>query len=541
MRTDVGRVSLVSSPTVLGNLEGAFEYLRDYPYICWEQKLTKAVMASHFASLRDYVRKDFTWPGHETTPDSTLALAANYQAPNGGMVYYIPEDDYASPYLSAYTALAFHWLRERGHSIPSAVETRLHDYLGQFLRTDVFPEFYTRGMSSSVRAVALAALAFRGALETADLERYRSHVKDMDLFGKAHFLMAANALGIDAREVEDAILAHSNRSGGKIVFTESLDDEYARILYSPERTQCAVLSALTRRSSPPPTASIGDLPFELTRTITQSRGRRDRWENTQENVFCMNALIDYSRLYESETPNFTLRTFFDGESLGESKFDDRRDPPVDHERPLRATDPGKPGQLRLSKLGPGRLYYAARLFYSPKELKTEPVNAGVEIRREYSVQRGGVWMLLQEPMRIQSGELVKIDLFLSLPAPRNFLVVDDPVPGGLEPVNRDLATASTVDADQAEFQGASTSFWFTRDDWFWFGYSRWSFYHQELRHEAARFYSEWLPAGNYHLSYAAQAIAPGEFQVLPVHAEEMYDPDVFGQGVPQTLVVEERR
>lgn len=537
MRTDVGRVSVVSSPTVLGNLEGAFEYLRDYPYACWEQKLTKAVMASHFASLRDYVRKDFTWPGHETIADTTLALAANYQAPNGAMVYYLPEDDYASPYLSAYTALAFHWLRERGHSIPSAVETRLHDYLREFLRTDVFPEFYTRGMSSSVRAVALAALALRGSLETADLERYRSHVRDMDLFGKAHFLMAANALGVDAREVEDAIFAHSNRSGGKITFTESVDDEYTRILGSPERTQCAVLSALTRRASRPE----GDLPFELTRTITQSRGKRDRWENTQENVFCMNALIDYSRLYESETPNFTLRTFFDGESLGESKFDDRRDPPVDHERPLRATDPGKPGQLRLSKLGPGRLYYAARLFYSPKELKTEPVNAGVEIRREYSVQRGGVWMLLQEPMRIQSGELVKIDLFLSLPAPRNFLVVDDPVPGGLEPVNRDLATASTVDADQAEFQGASTSFWFTRDDWFWFGYSRWSFYHQELRHEAARFYSEWLPAGNYHLSYAAQAIAPGEFQVLPVHAEEMYDPDVFGQGVPQTLVVEERR
>ena len=118
-------------------------------------------MASHFASLRDYVRKDFDWSGHETLPDATLALAANYQAPNGGMVYYIPEDDYASPYLSAYTALAFHWLRERGHTIPSAVETRLHDYLNQFLRTDVFPEFYTRGMSSSVRAVALAALGSR--------------------------------------------------------------------------------------------------------------------------------------------------------------------------------------------------------------------------------------------------------------------------------------------------------------------------------------------------------------------------------------------
>ncbi len=272
---------------------------------------------------------------------------------------------------------------------------------------------------------------------------------EMDLFGKAHFVMAANALGVDARAVEDSILAHSSRSGGKIVFTESIDDDYTRILHSPERTECAVLSALTRRASRPE----GDLPFELTRTITQSRGRRDRWENTQENVFCMNALIDYSRLYESEAPSFTLRTFFDGDALGESTFDDRRDPPVEHERALRPTDPGKSGQLRLSKLGPGRLYYSARLFYSPKELKTEPVNAGVEIRREYSVKRGGEWVLLQEPMRIAAGELVKVDLFLSLPAPRNFLVVDDPVPGGLEPVNRDLATASTVDADEGGVPG----------------------------------------------------------------------------------------
>jgi hypothetical protein len=39
-----------------------------------------------------------------------------------------------------------------------------------------------------------------------------------------------------------------------------------------------------------------------------------------------------------------------------------------------------------------------------------------------------------------------------------------------------------------------------------------------------------LPAGNYHLSYTAQAIAPGDFVVMPVYAEEMYDPDVYGKG-----------
>ena len=48
IRTDVGGVSLLLSPTVIGNLEGAFRYLRDYSYICWEQILTRGVMASHY-------------------------------------------------------------------------------------------------------------------------------------------------------------------------------------------------------------------------------------------------------------------------------------------------------------------------------------------------------------------------------------------------------------------------------------------------------------------------------------------------------------
>ena len=45
-------------------------------------------------------------------------------------------------------------------------------------------------------------------------------------------------------------------------------------------------------------------------------------------------------------------------------------------------------------------------------------------------------------MQIKTGELVKVDLYVSIPAPRYFVVVDDPVPGGLEPVNRELATSS---------------------------------------------------------------------------------------------------
>ena len=50
-------------------------------------------------------------------------------------------------------------------------------------------------------------------------------------------------------------------------------------------------------------------------------------------------------------------------------------------------------------------------------------------------------------------------------------------------------------------------------------------------------FSPTICPGNYHLSYSAQAIATGEFRVLPVHSEEMYDPDVFGKGRAAVLQV----
>jgi uncharacterized protein YfaS (alpha-2-macroglobulin family) len=339
-------------------------------------------------------------------------------------------------------------------------------------------------------------------------------------------------------EVCRLILAHADQTGGKWVLNETLDDGYVRILSSPLRTNGAVLSALTAFGGTPRGKTlVGDIPFRLVRYIAQSRKKRDHWENTQENMFCMNALIDYSRVYEEQAPDFKIFARLGEEPLGETKFSDLRDRPYTFKRPVRVEDPGQRLTLALKKKGDGRLYYAARLAYAPRTLPTERVNSGIEIHREYSVERSGQWVLLQSPMEIGSGDLIRVDLFISLPAARNFVVVEDPVPGGLEPVNRDLATASAVDADKGAFEFAGGSWWFRHGDWTSYGVSRWSFYHQELRHHAVRFYSEYLPAGRYHLSYTSQAIARGTFTVLPARAEEMYDPDIYGKGKPAEIKV----
>jgi uncharacterized protein YfaS (alpha-2-macroglobulin family) len=538
IRTDVGDVGVVLAPSVLGNVEGAFRYLRDYPYTCWEQQLTKGVMAAHFARLRDYLPADLEWPESGALPARMLAQAANFQAPNGGMAYFLPQDAYVSPYLSAYTALAFTWLREDGHAIPTAVETKLQAYLETFLKRDAAPDFYSRGMASTVRAVALAALAKQGKLTLGDLARYRDHVEYMSLFGKAHYLQAALAVeggATIAREIEQMILNDSSRSGGKLTFNELLDDGYLRISATPLNSNCAVLSALTE------SAAASGVPFALVRAITQARGSRDHWENTQENMFCMNALVDYAQRYESVAPDMRVNVGLGGTALGATQFTSVRDEAVSIGRPIDAGDPGASSELTIERSGEGRLYYSTRLTYAPLDTAAAGVNAGVEIRREYSVQRGAGWVLLESPARVRRGELVRVDLYLSLPTARNFLVVDDPVPGGLEPVNRDLANVSLIDADAGAFVPAGGSWWFERGDWRGYRASRFSFYHQELRHDAVRFYSDYLPPGNYHLSYTAQAVAAGEFAGMPARAEEMYDPDVYGLSMPVLLQVEAAR
>jgi uncharacterized protein YfaS (alpha-2-macroglobulin family) len=539
IRTDVGHVSMVVSPSVIGGVEGAFAYMRDYPYICWEQKLTKGVMASHFQRLKRYLPASLAWPDSAALPEQTLALASSYQAPNGGMTYYKPQNQYVSPYLSAYTAVAFNWLRQAGYAIPEHVEKPLHQYLQTLLRRDVMPDFYTKGMSSTVRAVALAALAPHGRLTRHNMSRYQRHVPQMSLFGKAHYLLALTEVADTAsmqKDVVRMIQSYGHETGGKFVFSDTEHTRYARLLASPLRSNCAVLSALLAHQSAAG-ASLSDIPFKLTRTITQSRKHRSHWENTQENMFCMQALIAFSQSYERETPHMALQTFLDDNLIGQTSFQDFKDTAVEMQHPIGEADPGRKALLTLKRDGQGRVYYAARLHYAPKTLPTNPINAGMTIHREYSVERQGEWLLLQSPMQLRQGELARVDLYLSLPAARNFVVVDDPVPGGLEPVNRQLATASTVDADQAKMAYAKHAFWYRYNDWRAYGYSHWSFYHQELRHHAARFYSEYLPPGRYHLSYVAQAIAPGEFTVLPTRAEEMYDPDVFGQGRPGMLKI----
>ncbi|MDR3568143.1 MAG: MG2 domain-containing protein [Syntrophobacteraceae bacterium] len=541
MRPGSGVLTAALSPSILGGLEGPINFMKVYPYECWEQKISRAVMAGAAASLAPYFSSSFSWKNAPAEAKSVLAAAAEFQAPNGGMAFYEPRDEYVSPFLSAFTAKAFNWLKESGYPPPVPVEQRLDKYLFDLLKRDQPRDVESRSVVSDVRALALSALADNGKVTRADLDRSYMHRKEMSLFGRAMLLEALTKVaGTEEMraKVVQSILARSDQGSGTISFTEEPDSALFSILSSPTRDKGAILMAFLSERAKNKTDNLGDIPLKLMETIASSRKGKTHWDSTQENVFAAMAAVRFSKAFETQKPKIDFRVLFNQAPLGQGSFTNFSDHPVAYDYRAKDSDPGKKSVVTFHREGVGRLYYDTALSYEPVEMSPKSIDAGIEIHRQYSVERDGKWVLAANPIEVKPGDLVRVDLFVSIPSERYFVVVEDPVPGGLEPVNRQLATTSEVDAQKAGAKFAPDSLRARYSDWRDFGDSRWSFYHKELRHSAVRFYSERLDAGHYYLSYVAQAIAGGEFSAPPAHAEEMYQTEVYGKSAPAKLKVD---
>ena len=250
----------------------------------------------------------------------------------------------------------------------------------------------------------------------------------MDLFGRAHFLIAALNLKQmeQAKNIADNILSHSSQSGGKFSFNESLlgnDDSYKRILHTPLRTNCAILSAFSQMAkSSLGKEQVGDTPFRIVRGITQSHGQREHFQSTQENLFCMNALIDYSRIYESVKPNMKVSVQYRKKSMGKGQLKGFKAKPLKFVHPLEKEDIGQARKLSIQRKGKGRLYHATYVRYAPLDKFSIRHNAGIDIRKEIRVKRDEVFHLLKDGDRIKRGKLCELIFSPHCPRPEILLL-----------------------------------------------------------------------------------------------------------------------
>jgi len=127
------------------------------------------------------------------------------------------------------------------------------------------------------------------------------------------------------------------------------------------------------------------------------------------------------------------------------------------------------------------------------------------------------------------GDVLQVKLSIVAPTDLYYVMVEDPLPAGMEAVDTSLKTTSQTGQSP---QLNSTDKYSYSDGWGW-----WWFTHSELRDEKVALFATNLPAGTYEYTYQIRAGVDGTFNVLPAHAEEMYFPEVFGRSDGSQFVI----
>ena len=116
---------------------------------------------------------------------------------------------------------------------------------------------------------------------------------------------------------------------------------------------------------------------------------------------------------------------------------------------------------------------------------------------------------------------MRVTLSFDLTKERRYVAVVDPLPAGFEPVESWFATTARDLAARTDDESLPT-------DW-WMIFEQGGFDHVERHDDQVRLFATRLGEGHHEFSYIARATTAGRFTAAPAHAEEMYEPEVFGR------------
>jgi uncharacterized protein YfaS (alpha-2-macroglobulin family) len=187
--------------------------------------------------------------------------------------------------------------------------------------------------------------------------------------------------------------------------------------------------------------------------------------------------------------------------------------------------------IALSTTSKAPVYYAATVFEIPTSRPVRADDEGISVDKWYE--------RYDDPrpvVTVPEGELVRVRIRVTVPANREFVVIDDPLPAGLEAVDLSLRTSSALPpfegaprrkdgySDEAMPAGAYWQFGSWDGGW----WTPWE--HREIRDDRVVYFARTLGKGSYLVSYVARATTAGTFVRPPTHVEEMYNPALHGRS-----------
>jgi len=551
---DGGALTIAASPTLLGGLAAAVDYLTGYPHGCLEQIDSQILGLLTRRSLLDRLPPDtLDAPALDRRVAAGLAkIDAQYTA-EGFRLW--SDSGPAGAYLNAYTLWTLARAAASGVALPDGLLERADQLLANDLErtedTALDPD--SQALLSWLRLEASSGDAV--PVDDAALEKLYTYADELGTAGKMALALAydryearirATTKLRPAAEKELRAFAAGHIKGLVDTAAQSIDRTASQAallelhpgwgaMYSSsreDRVRATALAALllSRRDPNHPL-----LPL-FVRWLLLER-RHGRWGNTHENAWALTALTEYAAKAENLRFPIEARVVLGlGRSEG-ARFEAGKLTPfarrygLDELLKMRRADPSKPTLgVEVETGGQSPIFYDLRLDRVMPALALPAREEGLTIYREYTTVDG-------VPLKkLTRGEPVLAHLAVVVPQASDYLVIEDPLPAGCEAVNLDFKVSSrtlfaaeeppSYDFTQPEEPSEES------DD------ARLPVSHRELRDDRARFYADEVGAGIYHLYYPITPTTPGRFGTPGARAELLYSPEVYATSGTDLVTVE---
>ncbi len=509
---DFGHLKVSMASTALVGVEDGMDQLVHYPYGCLEQKTSGLIPLLGVHAMGN--RFSMKLPGKtvEYINAGVKAILA-MQRSSGGFSYWPSNSSTVYPWLNAYALLVLSRLKRSGIPIPTQALSRVVEYLrpyGYPVSSWQIRRHYLE------RAMVVWALAEHGVSNHNTILQLAKNRQNQSLFSRAIVLGLLGRLPATGerdklvkemlREVTSAIMVKADMAYVQDTYTPG----YYSYMDSNGRSAAVILMALLKVAPDHP------LIVRLVRWFLRGRPR-GQFRNTQEAGWGLLAMMEYARQKEKTVPDFQAGVWLGRHRLFTTAFSGRTTRPTLVTLPMSRLHPllGKRSPLTIAKRGAGRLYYTARLRYSPKNLPTEAKAQGFNVSKTVRVLGAdGKTRPAGTPM--SSGDTVWVQVTVRTRVKRDFVVIDDPLPAGMEAIDTSYVN-STATLDSRALVESS------RHD------------HRELRDDRVVWFIDNLPRGTHIFRYLARVSSVGTFRSPPVHAEEMYNPERYGHGVGRVV------
>ncbi|MBC8073017.1 MAG: alpha-2-macroglobulin, partial [Deltaproteobacteria bacterium] len=500
-------VEVELAPTMLAGLEPMARDLATYPYGCVEQTTSGLLPLIALKGLAQHGWLDVDVDEHLAVG---IARLRSMQLPGGALGYW-PGATTEHVWGTAYALWVLEQLHRSGYEVPVSLRKGMRDALRERLgaaSTEPGDPWDRLGIEPVAATIAVQALVSAGERPIAQLDALFAHREELPSFARALLLMAAHevdpkharttTLLAELREMIDEREGTASVRPGSSYYDEYFD--------SSARTDAMALLALDM-------AARDDVLVEkLARGLGELR-HGGALENTQERAYALLALATYGRARESVVPELTAELWIDGKAGAPAPMHGRKASAV-HRKQAIVPGPTADEHVTVRRMGKGRLYWRVGMSWTPPDAGRTADAHGVAITRELRTAAQS------NVTDVTAGELVAMDVTVTVDKTQRYLAIDLPLPPGLEAVDDSLGAGA-----RARVLPAIGGGWVS---------------HRELRRDRAVLFADVLRAGEHTATVFLRATTPGRFAMPAAVAHAMYSPERRGHAADVEVVVAPR-